>query len=106
MSNDPQTFHIGLDGFVWWVGVVESMDDPLAVGRCKVRIFGWHTKSVDELSTYELPWAFPLLPVTHANALPVYKPADWVVGFFLDGRLGQQPIIFGVLPSIPQADTP
>jgi len=25
------------------------------------------------------------------------------VGFFLDGKLAQQPMIFGVLPAIPQS---
>jgi len=33
----------GLNGFCWWVGAVEARDDPLGLGRCRVRIFGWHT---------------------------------------------------------------
>ena len=28
----------GRNGFVWWVGTVESRQDPLKLGRCQVRI--------------------------------------------------------------------
>jgi hypothetical protein len=102
METGPLAHQLGYDGFIWWVGVVEGMDDPLKVGRTKVRIFGWHDKNVDTLSTDDLPWAYPLVPVTHASSLPNYKHGDWVVGFFLDSRLGQSPVILGVLPAIPQ----
>ena len=37
---------IGKDGFIWWLGVVERRDDPLKLGRHKVRIFGWHTDEI------------------------------------------------------------
>ena len=37
---------IGLSGFVWWVGVVEDVKDPLASGRARIRIFGWHTMTL------------------------------------------------------------
>ena len=94
---------LGFDGFVWFIGVVESLDDPMTAGRCKVRIFGWHDGDTDNLSTDDLPWAYPLVPVTHAQLLPNYRYGDWVMGFFLDSRLGQQPIIFGVLPAVPQS---
>ena len=29
--------HIGLDGFVWFIGVVEDRNDPTKLGRVKVR---------------------------------------------------------------------
>lgn len=100
--SDPQTHHIGLDGFIWFMGVIEDTKDPLGVGRAKVRIIGWHTEDKTKLSTNDLPWAVPLLPVTDAATVPTYKPADWVAGFFMDGSLGQQPVIMGVFPAIPQ----
>ena len=32
------------DGFIWFIGVVESRtDDPLKAGRCRVRIYGYHS---------------------------------------------------------------
>lgn len=95
-------FRIGFDGFIWFIGVVESLDDPQKIGRCKVRIIGWHDADLEKLSTNELPWAFPVHPVTQASTTPNYRPGDWVVGFFLDGKLGQQPMLFGVLPAVPQ----
>ena len=106
MESGPLSHQLGFDGFVWFIGVVETMDDPMRVGRAKVRIFGWHDKNTDNLSTEELPWAYALVPVTHAGQLPNYRHGDWVMGFFLDSRLGQQPIIFGVLPAVPQVNNP
>ena len=35
---------MGKDGFVWWQGVVEDRQDPLYLGRCRVRILGWDTE--------------------------------------------------------------
>jgi hypothetical protein len=99
---DPLTYLIGMDGFVWFMGVIEDTADPLKVGRAKVRIVGHHTEDKLKLSTNDLPWAMPLAPVTDATRVPNYKPSDWVVGFFMDGKLAQQPIILGVLPAIPQ----
>jgi hypothetical protein len=100
--QDLVTYQLGLDGFIWWVGVIESLTDPLKIGRAKVRIIGWHDVSTEKLATIDLPWAYPVCPVTHASTPPNFRHGDWVVGFFLDGKLGQQPIIFGVLPGLPQ----
>lgn len=99
----PLAHQIGFDGFIWFIGVIESVaDDMLRIGRAKVRIIGWHEPDTDKLPTVNLPWAYPILPVTGTMSTPNYRPGDWVVGFFLDGKLGQQPLIFGCLPSIPQ----
>ena len=100
MNNDPVSFQMGMDGFYWFMGVIESLEDALRVGRTKVRIIGWHDADKAKLATNELPWAYPLLPITASTTQPNYKNGDWVVGFFLDGKLGQQPIIFGVLPAV------
>ena len=35
----------GKDGYIWWHGVVEDRKDPLFLGRCRVRILGWHTEN-------------------------------------------------------------
>ena len=93
---------LGLDRFIWWVGVIEDRGDPLKMGRCRVRIFGWHDKNLDAVPSVDLPWAYPLLPVTQSQGVPNYKEGDWVMGFFLYARIGQQPVIVGVLPGIPQ----
>ena len=90
----------GLNGFVWWIGVVEDRTDPLKLGRCRVRIAGWHSEKVTELPTDHLPWAQAMMPVNNPNTYTP-KESDMVVGFFLDGENAQQPIIMGVLPGIP-----
>jgi hypothetical protein len=99
INQEPNSFQLGLDGFIWFMGVVESVDDPLSVGRAKVRIFAWHD---DSLPTNDLPWAFPLRPITHSRTPSNVRPGDWVWGFFLDGKIGQQPMMLATFPAIAQ----
>ena len=92
---------IGLDRFIWWVGVIESRAaDPLGIGRCQVRIFGWHTDDTSALPSEDLPWAHPIVPINGSKSFSLPTPGTWVVGFFMDGESGQFPIIMGVLPSV------
>jgi len=56
---------IGKDGFNWWYGVVEDVNDPAKLGRAKVRIFGHHTDNLAELPTKDLPWAAAVNPVNN-----------------------------------------
>jgi hypothetical protein len=91
---------LGLSGFVWWVGVIETRVDPLGIGRCQVRIFGWHTDDKSALPTSDLPWAHPMLPINTSKSFQVPRIGDWIVGFFMDGESGQMPIMMGVLPGI------
>ena len=93
----------GRDGFFWWMGVVEDRDDPLFLGRCRVRIFGYHIDNKDLMPTRDLPWAIPLQPVTSAatsgvGGSPIGPVAGtWVMGFFADGKDCQQPVIMGTM---------
>jgi hypothetical protein len=93
---------IGKDGFVWFVGVVEDRIDPLGLGRCKLRIFGWHTDNTAELPTKDLPWAHPMYPINNSKSFSSPRLGDWVVGFFMDVASGQAPVMMGVLPGIQQ----
>lgn len=88
------------DRFIWWIGVVESRQDPKKVGRCQVRIAGSHTEMKSIIPTEELPWAQPLIPLNDNASLQI-KEGDYVVGFYLDGLECQVPIIMGILPGIP-----
>jgi len=90
----------GLNGFVWWVGVVEDRQDPLKLGRCKVRIFGWHSEDIQKVPTDLLPWSQAMMPLNNTNPYTP-KESDVVVGFFLDGDNAQTPVMMGVLPGIP-----
>ena len=99
---------MGKDGFYWWQGVVEDRNDPLMVGRCRVRILGLHTddKSGSGISTKDLPWAHILLPVNSEERIVPPREGSWVIGFFRDGDVCQDPVIFGVLPGIPEEVSP
>ena len=91
----------GNQNFSWWIGVVENRQDPEKLGRCKVRIFGYHTDDLSILPTKDLPWAAPMMPITSASTSGVgvapVGPVEgtWVVGWFLDGDEKQQPIMMG-----------
>lgn len=91
--------------FIWWVGVVEDRQDPLKVGRCRVRILGSHTELKSLIPTEDLPWAMPLIPLNDNSSLQI-KEGDYVAGFYLDGTDSQAPIILGILPGIPKALSP
>jgi predicted chitinase len=88
--------------WVWWVGVVESRQDPKKMGRCQVRIAGSHTELRSVIPTDDLPWAQPLIPLNDLSSLQI-KEGDYVIGFYLDGRDSQVPVIMGILPGIPVA---
>ena len=98
---DQNNFN-GLSGFIWWLGEIEDLADPLYLRRCKVRIFGWHTDNKSELPTEELPWAQTLTSFNYSKAWIKPTVGDWVVGFFMDGQNAQQPLVLGILPGIKQ----
>jgi hypothetical protein len=96
--------------FVWWQGVVESVNDPEKLGRCKVRILGYHTEDKATLPTSDLPWAYPLQPITSAAMSGIgtsptgLLPGSWVIGFFQDGEYAQHPVIMGSFGGINSED--
>ena len=90
----------GKNGFIWWIGTIEDRQDPIKLGRCRVRCAGWHSDDKMKLPTVGLPWAFVSLPTNNANPYAP-KEGDMVFGFFMDGENGQSPVILGVFPSIP-----
>jgi len=113
-----KTHFIGRDGFVWWVGQIASRETSkwdkadlknkqagkeLYYNRVKVRIFGYHPLNDTELPDDKLPWAHILVPPGESNGVGKvgkahgYQGGETVIGFFLDGDDGQQPVIFGSL---------
>jgi phage baseplate assembly protein gpV len=91
----------GLNGCIWWMGVIENRIDPLKLGRCQVRIFGWHTDNKQLIPSEDLPWVAPIISGNSAQTHKTPKEGEYVVGLFMDSDSGQFPFYFGVLPGIP-----
>ena len=104
-----ENYFMGMDGFVWFTGVVEDRNDPSKLGRVKVRCLGLHTESKVDIPTEDLPWAHVMQSTNNpsmqglGNTPTFLVEGTWVVGFFLDAVEKQQPLIMGTLPGIPQA---
>lgn len=100
----------GTEGFYWFFGKVEDLNDPEMLGRIKVRAYYFHPQDQTLVTTDDLHWAFVLMPVFSAGhkeigLSPTGIMVDSVVfGFFADGGETQMPIVMGTLASIPGND--
>lgn len=98
----PQTYidYYG-DTVRWFIGhVVDVENDPLKLGRVRVRAYGvYDGVERDE----DLPWAQIIAPVTSAiheskgQNLGILKDTQ-VFGIFLDGQNSQLPLVIGSIP--------
>mgnify|MGYP003310318641 FL=1 len=105
--NEPTVNFVGKDGFFWWVGEVEDNEDPMELGRVKVRVLGYYTNvrggTTSSLPTDKLPWATCLQHTSQAGndgqgeSSGQLQPGAIVLGFFMDGDQAQMPIVMGVL---------
>lgn len=92
------TRNLGEDGFRWFIGSVESLDDPMKLGRVRVRIVGEHDDSIE---TGDLPLAQVMMPNTNPNLNGIGRSPTGmvvgtnVVGFFIDGSHKQVAMIIG-----------
>lgn len=85
--------------FTWFIGEVEDRNDPLRLGRVRVRCFGWHSSDKELQPSNQLPWANTVQPVTGpATSSSGLTKGVWVFGFFLDGTKAQRPMILGHIP--------
>ena len=88
------------DNVRWFIGDVVDIDDPVQIGRVKVRINGLHQ---DDVADADLPFAQTVIPVTQGgtkelgNYLGVQVGAR-VFGVFMDGKDSQLPLILGSMP--------
>ena len=105
--NEQNTSFAGKDGFYWWIGEVESNEDPMGCNRGRVRIINYYTNpagsSVSNLPTENLPWATVLQHTCQAGndlqgeSSGQLQPRAIVMGFFMDGEAAQMPVVMGVL---------
>ena len=113
--NEPSVNFVGKDGFFWWVGEVEDNNDPVKIGRVKVRVLGYYTNvrggTVTDLPKEHLPWATVLQHTSQAGndgqgeSSGQLQPGAIVMGFFLDGEDAQMPVVIGVMRVKKSADT-
>ena len=99
ISDDNKDF-AGKNGFIWFTAVIEDRQDPIKLGRVRVRCVGWHAENKMHLPTSMLPWATVAYPPNNTNPYAP-KEGDMVFGFFADGESAQAPIVVGAFPSIP-----
>ena len=107
ITNEPTINFVGKDGFFWWVGEVEDNEDPMELGRVRVRVLGYYTNvrggTTSDLPTENLPWATVLQHTSQAGndgqgeSSGQLQPGAIVMGFFMDGENAQMPIVIGVL---------
>ena len=91
----------------YFYGIVEDRQDPLKVGRVRVRIHGIHTDEKTLIATADLPWCQVILPTTSAALSGLgtghgLVEGSTVFGYFRD-HAKQDPIILGSAAGIPQA---
>lgn len=89
---------IGFQNLLFFIGVVENNVDERLEGRVQVRAFGIHGTN-EEIPSDDLPWA-TLIIGSHDTNFVVPPINSWVFGAFLDGRDAQQPIVFGIIPTV------
>ena len=98
---------------VFWYGVIEDRNDPLQLGRVRVRIHGYHSPLKKDIPTDCLPWSQVAMPTTSASNSGVGSmngliPGSWVLGMWNDDGQGFQipMVLFSVQGMIPKADEP
>lgn len=100
------TQQLGEEGFRWFIGLVEDINDPLKLGRARVRVLNEHD---DDVLTEDIDWAHVMLPVSSSSVdgvgeTPSLSVGTRVVGFFMDGNEKQMPMVLGSFPTIPDND--
>lgn len=90
----------------FWVGTVEDRNDPLQLGRVRVRIHGHYVDDKTLIPTDTLPWAVAIQPTTTAAVSGVGQSptgimeGTLVLGFWLDGRDKQMPAVLGTFNTL------
>lgn len=87
----------------WFMGRVISLNDPLEMGRVRIRIFGIHDSP--EITENDLPWAQVVIPITEGSSSGIgtnvgIKEQAQVYGIFFDGKNSQLPLVIGSITKL------
>jgi len=87
----------------YYTGVVEDRNDPLHMGRVRVRIYGLHTDDKLKIASPDLAWSDVLMPTTAPSLSGLglsphgLVEGSTVMGFFRDEELMQDFVVIGSL---------
>ena len=87
-------------------GIVEDRNDPLKIGRVRVRVHGYHSDNKGAIATPDLPWSHVIMPATTAGLggfgiQHSLVEGTTVFGFFRDEDM-QDFVVLGVQQGISQ----
>ena len=101
MDTSKSLNYMGQSGYFFFFGWCEDRNDPLKIGRIRVRYAGLHTTDTAQLPVSSLPWAQVVLPTTvNDSSMVDIQVGTMVTGFFLDGEDMQIPVVNGHLPGM------
>ena len=88
---------LGIKNPMFFMGIVENIEDKQLQGRVQVRAFGIHGTQA-EVPTRDLPWAICVSGHYDPNS-PLPPMNSFVYGMFIDGDQAQHPLILGLIPT-------
>jgi len=90
----------------FYIGVVEDRNDPLKLGRLRVRVLNVHSDDrKTDVPIESLPWSHVMQPPnTSTSGAPLSQLVEgtWVVVMYMDHNL-QDPLVIGSLPGIDES---
>lgn len=95
---------------MFYEAIVEDINDPMKLGRVRVRVFGKHTDNTSLIPISELPWSRVLLPSTSASVSGIgfsgvgLVQGSWVQVWFADEE-EQYPVVIGSFQGSPEKNS-
>ena len=85
---------------MWFFGRIEDVNDPLQLGRVRVRPFNIYSQEQADIATEELQWATVIQSVArqatdNTGTFPALSVGTTVFGVFADGDEAQVPLVIG-----------
>lgn len=95
---------------MFYEAIVEDINDPMKLGRVRVRVFGKHTDNKSLIPIGDLPWARVMQPTTSAGISGIgysgvgLVQGSWVQIFFADEE-EQYPVVIGSFQGSPEKNS-
>jgi len=109
LSNNinEYTNFLGKSGLYWFIGRVIDRQDPLKIGRVRVRIYGIHSNDLNLIDYDQLRWCMVMGSINDPATSGFGKspvglvPGSVVIGLFLDHDHMQEGLVIGSLYGLP-----